>query len=76
MNIILQSYARTFLKDNLHRCSEEKQLVFKRMYANGMLELPIDKVINQMPYSKLDWAMVQLENTLKKNSKKNLDTSN
>jgi len=41
-------------------------MVFKRIYANSNLELPIDKVVDNMPESKLDWAMQQVENTLRK----------
>lgn len=47
-------------------------MVFKRMYANPLeLKKPIDEVVDSMPSNKLDWAMTQVQNTLKVHLKDN-----
>lgn len=93
MNILLQEYAREFLKEKLSLCSEREQEIFKRMYAFGEhdisklfkalrrgeitkeefdqgvspdMSMGIDEVIDNLPEGKLDWAMQQVINTLKK----------
>jgi hypothetical protein len=66
VNTQLETFARNFLKEGLSQCTCDEQMVFKRIYANSNLELPIDKVVDNMPESKLDWAMQQVENTLRK----------
>lgn len=73
MNKILQAFARNMLKDGLAECSIEQQNMFKRMYSNGNLELPIDDVVDKMPEIRLDWAMIQVEATIQKNIKRELD---
>ena len=74
MNAQLQKFARDTIKAGLAECSPEQQLLFKRMYANGNLELPIDEVVDDMPEARLDWAMQQVENTIKKNEIRELTT--
>ena len=69
MNNQLQNFARQQLKDGLSQCTEAQQTMFKRMYSNENLELPIDEVVDNMPESKLDWAMLQVERTILKNSR-------
>lgn len=66
MNISLENFARNELRKGLAQCTEAEQLLFKRMYANGNLEMGINKVIDSMPEDKLDWAMQQVERTLAK----------
>ena len=66
MNNQMQEFARSTLKDGLAQCTENQQFLFKRMYAHGKVEIPINAVIDQMPDDKLDWAMQQVEGTLKK----------
>lgn len=66
MNNQLQNFARKQLKDDLKKCNESQQLKFKRMYADGNLNLNIDEVVDRMSEDKLDWAMQQVERTLKK----------
>lgn len=63
----------TFYKDvrqqileGLKQCTEAQQLLFKRMYANGNLELSIEKVVTNMNRDKLDWASQQVQRTLEK----------
>ena len=65
MNEELSTYARTFLKENIAKCTEGEIHVFKKMYSPTNPSLDIDKVIDQMPNEKLDWAMDQVKNSLK-----------
>ena len=67
MNATLQAFARQTIKNGLKKCNSHEQLVFKRMYANGNLETPIDKVVDNMAAEKLDWAMEQVARTIGKN---------
>ncbi len=66
---ILNTTARAELKEGLSLCTEEQQLLFKRMYAGGKLDKNINSVVDSMPTEKLDWAMQQVEATLKKKRK-------
>jgi hypothetical protein len=66
MNHILQAYARQWLKDNLAKLTVGNHDVFKRMYGQKNLDTPINQVVDDMAQDKLDWAMTQIENTLKK----------
>lgn len=66
MNEELSTVARNYLKENLEHCTEGEIHVFKMMYSPVNPELSIDKVVDQMPDEKLDWAMSQVKNTMKK----------
>lgn len=74
MNTQLQNFARATLKDWLAKLPESNHDVFKLMYArNGgkrsvedAKAMPINEVVDEMPADKLDWAMQQVERTLKK----------
>ena len=70
MNVYLETFARDFLKNGLAECTDSERHLFKRMYSPDDLEKPIDQVVDDMDPKKLDWAMIQLENTLKKKLKK------
>lgn len=72
MNDTLKAFARKTLKAGLAECSKDQQHFFKRIYADD-LDLPIDVVVDRMPENKLDWAMQQVENTIRKNVKRELD---
>lgn len=63
MNNKLSQFARDQLKQGLKNCTKREVLMFKRMY--GKSESEIDKVVNNIPDEKLDWAMQQIEKTLK-----------
>ena len=65
MNTQLQDFARGKLKEGLSKCTEPQQMLFKRMYSHKNLELPIDEVVDNMPWEKLDRAMQQVQSTLK-----------
>ena len=70
MNSQLANYARGKIKEGLSKLSEGHQAVFKRMYSHKNLELPIDKVVDNMPDTKLNWALTQVQNSLKKSKMK------
>jgi len=61
---------REELKELLNLCSDAQQLVFKRMYSHMNLDLPINTVVDNMDSSKINFAMVQVVNTLKKKTDK------
>jgi len=65
MNSQLVSYARQKIKEGLSELTEGNQMKFKRMYSHNNLELPINNVVDNMPEEKLDWALTQVQNTLK-----------
>ena len=65
MNKTLEESNRKILKDLLSQCTKPQQGMFKRMYSHENLELPIDKVVDNMDSSKLDLATTQVENTLR-----------
>jgi len=67
MNNQLKNYARKTLKEGLDKCTETQQLLFKRMYSPGNLDASIKDVIDLIPEEKLDWAMQQVEQTIRKN---------
>lgn len=76
MNQQLQNFAREQLKMGLLQCTEAEQTLFKRMYAfpsgycqrseQPHLDMSIDEVVTVIPEEKLDWAMQQVQNTLKR----------
>ena len=66
MNDKLETFARNELKEGLSKLPEKNQLVFKKMYANGNLEMDINDCVDLMPSDKLDWAMQQVERTINK----------
>lgn len=66
MNHLLQEFARRWLKECLNALPEKNQEIFKRMYSPFALAASIDQVVDSMPADRLDWAMTQVENTLKK----------
>lgn len=73
MNKQLENFARTELKKGLKQLKEEHHTFFKLMYAYNdgkrtveyALSMSIDEVVDQTPVEELDWAMQQVQNTLK-----------
>ena len=65
MNSRLQKYARMKIIEGLAKCTEVQVLLFKRMYSHEDLTLAIEKVVEGMSEEKLDWAMEQVEKTVK-----------
>jgi hypothetical protein len=66
-NESLKNSAKDILKALLAKCTEGQQLMFKRMYANGNLCLPIDNVVDQMDPKKMDHAITQCERSVQNN---------
>lgn len=66
MNEALQNFARQELKDGLAKLPESNHMLFKRMYSHKNLDASINDVVDKMDASKLDWAMTQVSNSLKK----------
>ncbi len=72
MNDQLQAFARNELKKNLSKCTTGEKLLFKRMYSHKDLDAHTDKVVDNMPEERLDWAMQQIQRTLDKKEKSNV----
>lgn len=68
MNSQLESYARQTLKESLGKCTQEQQMLFKRMYSHKNLDVSIGDAVDSMVEENLDWAMQQVERTLAKNA--------
>ena len=66
MNQYLQDYAGQFIKDGLAGLTDSNRLLFKRMYSHKDLDAAVDDVVDSMPADKLDWAMLQVDRTVKK----------
>lgn len=68
MNSQLVAFARSTIKTDLSKLSPAHHNRFKQMYARGKggMNKPINQVVDEMEPHLLDWAMQQVENTLKK----------
>ena len=84
MNETLKTAATDILKGLLAQCTDEQQLIFKRMYSSENIvnlkeeskwaHVPINEVVDNMDEDKLDWAITQCERTVEKNIKGMTDT--
>jgi len=54
------------LKNLITQVTEPQQMVFKRMYSNENLDKDIVSVIDDMLPAQLNWAITQVEKTIKK----------
>lgn len=72
MNKTIAAFARQQIKVNLALCSEGERSIFMRMYSPKDLARPFGDAVDAMPDDKLDWALSQTENTLRKASAKAL----
>ena len=74
MNNELQAFARQQIKDGLAQLGPANHRVFALMYGrkNGKrsvedaVAMPYSDIIDEMEPEKLDWAMQQVANSLKK----------
>ena len=71
-NETLINLAKVALKNLLSECTDEQKLMFKRMYCSKNLELSVDDAVDQMDNDKIDWAMTQVERTIKFNKTRDL----
>lgn len=62
----LQDYAKSVLKDGLSQCTDAQQVMFKKMYAHNEMNKDINDIVDPLPEDKLDWAMQQVERTLRR----------
>jgi len=72
MNEQLQNFARQKLKDDLTSCTDQQQVIFKRMYSHNNLQRSINDIIDNMSEEKLNWAMQQVKRTIDKNKEKTI----
>lgn len=72
MNATLAAYARQQIKTNLSACSEGQRSIFMRMYSHKDLDRSLADAVDALPADKLDWALSQTENTLRKNARKEI----
>jgi hypothetical protein len=56
----IQEFRHQKLRDLLNQCTDKQKKFFNRMYGS----------VDTIPDEKIDWAIQQCENTIKKNSKK------
>jgi len=75
MNEQLEAFARKKLLEGLLKCSDSEQLIFKRMYSHKNLDNPISNVVAEMATDKLNWALSQVEATLKNKRKREREIS-
>jgi hypothetical protein len=68
MNKQIERFARRKLIEGLLKCSDKQQTFFKRMYSQDSMSLSVVDVVANMSCDDLDWAMTQVDNTLKKTS--------
>ncbi len=66
MNERLVQFARAELKSGLAQLPDGWKMNFKRMYGDGDLDLELDDIVDGIPEEKLDWAMSQVQNSIKK----------
>ena len=66
MNKSISDFTRQQIKEGLKQLPYNWQMMFKRMYSHNNLDCDIVTVVDNMPDEKLDWALSQVENSLKK----------
>ena len=67
MNLTFAITGKEMLKELLAQCTEQQQVMFKRMYSHNNLDLPINEVVEKMKDEKIDWAITQCERTVENN---------
>lgn len=58
---------REKIKLGLTYCTDLQQHTFKRMYSSKELDENINEVVDAIKEKNINWALTQVENTLKKN---------
>lgn len=66
MNKSISDFTRQQIKEGLKQLPDNWQMMFKQMYSHNNLDCDIVTVVDNMPDEKLDWALSQVENSLKK----------
>lgn len=66
MNKNIEQFARTQIKEGLRKLPTSHHVTFQRMYAHLHPEYTMEEVVDNMPAERLDWALTQVENSLRK----------
>lgn len=66
----IDKFRRDELRQLLAQCTPGQHHTFRLMYSHKDLEKPIDKVVDDMPAEKIDWAIQQAETTVINNAKR------
>lgn len=66
-NKTLINISKGLLLHMLIQCTDDQQLMFKKMYCYSHLEYSIEQAVNVMNPDAIDHAFTQIENTLEKN---------
>ena len=66
MNDTVIEFMREEIKERLIALPESNHKLFKRMYSPQNLDKDINKVVDDMPEEKLDWALSQVQKTVAK----------
>ncbi len=66
MNETVITFTRNKIKEGLGKLSEEHKLRFNRMYSFKNLDKDVNEVVDEMSEEKLDWALTQVQNSLRK----------
>jgi len=67
MNTEVEDYARKLVLEKLQLVTNPQFIIFKRMYSNKNMDASKEDVAKSMNYAKIDHALFQLDNTIKKN---------
>ena len=70
MNKSVLDFTRQQIIDGLKQLPESWVKMFNRMYNSKNLDAPIEETVELMPDEKLDWALSQVENSIKKSQLK------
>ncbi len=63
-----EEVVRSEIRVGLAKCTEPQRMLFKRIYANGDLELSIEDIVKKVKGAKLNHALDQVNRTLIKNA--------
>lgn len=66
MNEALQDFAKKEILNGLKQCTKKQVQTFRQMYAYKNPDWTIKQVVESILEDKLDWAMQQVANTIKK----------
>ena len=79
MNHQVEEFCRQRIKEGLSKLPEKYKVGFRLMYADRrgktieeVKSTQIDEVVTKMEANKLDWAMTQVENSIRKNEEEDV----
>lgn len=64
-NETVVNFTKNEIKEGLMKLNDDCQMLFKRMYSHNNLDRNIEEVVDHMPVDKLEWALSQVERSLK-----------